>query len=278
MTGDIGRIVAGRDGQAVKHHMKGGRDADPGQWSGTLILGPRHGVFGAGANGFCNRLYGAGRMVWRGRSISIQSGSSVSCIRVPKRAAEPARQSVTIGGIRPDTRSSRIRVTFTNNPPIKQAGSRQTPEGRRFARAGRAWRQPFPGTFRCHGPPARTHDERTGTRARHADHRRTESRRRHARHRDGRDPLYGEGFGLDSIDILEIALLISKKYGFELRSDNPDNQKILRRSVHWRRTSPRTARSDGVAPRARRTDVQMMTAGGRDRQTIRGRVDRGGTR
>ncbi|RDU96498.1 acyl carrier protein [Trinickia dinghuensis] len=39
--------------------------------------------------------------------------------------------------------------------------------------------------------------------------------------------LYGEGFGLDSIDILEIALLISKKYGFELRSDNPDNAKIF---------------------------------------------------
>jgi len=39
--------------------------------------------------------------------------------------------------------------------------------------------------------------------------------------------LYGEGFGLDSIDILEIALLISKKYGFELRSDNPDNEKIF---------------------------------------------------
>jgi acyl carrier protein len=39
--------------------------------------------------------------------------------------------------------------------------------------------------------------------------------------------LYGEGLGLDSIDILEIALLISKKYGFELRSDNPDNQKIF---------------------------------------------------
>jgi acyl carrier protein len=40
-------------------------------------------------------------------------------------------------------------------------------------------------------------------------------------------PLYGEGFGLDSIDILEIALLISKKYGFKLRSDNPDNAKIF---------------------------------------------------
>jgi acyl carrier protein len=40
-------------------------------------------------------------------------------------------------------------------------------------------------------------------------------------------PLYGDGLGLDSIDILEIALLISRKYGFELRSDNPDNQKIF---------------------------------------------------
>ncbi|WP_343547397.1 phosphopantetheine-binding protein [Ralstonia sp.] len=40
-------------------------------------------------------------------------------------------------------------------------------------------------------------------------------------------PLYGDGFGLDSIDILEVALLISKKYGFELRSGNPDNQKIF---------------------------------------------------
>jgi acyl carrier protein len=40
-------------------------------------------------------------------------------------------------------------------------------------------------------------------------------------------PLYGEGFALDSIDILEIALLISKKYGFELRSDNPDNEQIF---------------------------------------------------
>jgi acyl carrier protein len=44
---------------------------------------------------------------------------------------------------------------------------------------------------------------------------------------DAQTPLYGEGFGLDSIDILEIALLISKKYGFELRSDDPDNKVIF---------------------------------------------------
>ena len=39
--------------------------------------------------------------------------------------------------------------------------------------------------------------------------------------------LYGEGMGLDSIDILEVALLVSKRYGFELRSDDPENQKIF---------------------------------------------------
>jgi acyl carrier protein len=41
-------------------------------------------------------------------------------------------------------------------------------------------------------------------------------------------PLYGEqGLGLDSIDILEVAVAISKKYGFKLRSDDPDNDQIF---------------------------------------------------
>jgi acyl carrier protein len=40
-------------------------------------------------------------------------------------------------------------------------------------------------------------------------------------------PLYGEGLGLDSIDILEIALAISKTYGIHLRSDDENNQKIF---------------------------------------------------
>lgn len=39
--------------------------------------------------------------------------------------------------------------------------------------------------------------------------------------------LYGEGFGFDFIDILEIVLLILKKYGFELCLDNLDNQIIF---------------------------------------------------
>jgi acyl carrier protein len=41
-------------------------------------------------------------------------------------------------------------------------------------------------------------------------------------------PLYGEGLGLDSIDILEVALVISKRYGFKLRDDDQDNVRIFR--------------------------------------------------
>lgn len=41
-------------------------------------------------------------------------------------------------------------------------------------------------------------------------------------------PLYGEGLGLDSIDILEMSLAIAKTYGVELRSDDPDNERIFR--------------------------------------------------
>lgn len=40
-------------------------------------------------------------------------------------------------------------------------------------------------------------------------------------------PLFGDGLGLDSIDVLEIALVISKQYGFQLRADNQDNLRIF---------------------------------------------------
>lgn len=40
-------------------------------------------------------------------------------------------------------------------------------------------------------------------------------------------PLYGDGLGLDSIDILEVALVVSKQYGFSLRADNADNARIF---------------------------------------------------
>lgn len=45
---------------------------------------------------------------------------------------------------------------------------------------------------------------------------------------DPEAPLYGEGLGLDSIDILEMSLAISKTYGVQLRSDDPDNERIFR--------------------------------------------------
>ncbi len=41
-------------------------------------------------------------------------------------------------------------------------------------------------------------------------------------------PLFGDGLGLDSIDILEVALVVSKRYGFQLRSDNDDNVRIFK--------------------------------------------------
>jgi len=42
------------------------------------------------------------------------------------------------------------------------------------------------------------------------------------------DALYGEeGLGLDSIDILEVALVISKRFGFQLKADSEDNFRIF---------------------------------------------------
>ena len=40
-------------------------------------------------------------------------------------------------------------------------------------------------------------------------------------------PLFQEGLGLDSIDALELALEISKRYGFQLRSDDEENRRIF---------------------------------------------------
>jgi len=40
-------------------------------------------------------------------------------------------------------------------------------------------------------------------------------------------PLFGGDLGLDSIDALELALAVSKRYGFQLRSDNSDNRRIF---------------------------------------------------
>ncbi len=44
---------------------------------------------------------------------------------------------------------------------------------------------------------------------------------------DADAPLYGQGLGLDSIDILEVALVISKRYGLQLKADSADNHRIF---------------------------------------------------
>ncbi|GAA4856036.1 phosphopantetheine-binding protein [Luteimonas vadosa] len=44
---------------------------------------------------------------------------------------------------------------------------------------------------------------------------------------DPEAPLFNSGLGLDSIDALELSLAISKRYGFQLRSDNDDNLRIF---------------------------------------------------
>lgn len=39
--------------------------------------------------------------------------------------------------------------------------------------------------------------------------------------------LFGGELGLDSIDALELALAVSRRYGVQLRSDNPDNRRVF---------------------------------------------------
>jgi acyl carrier protein len=40
-------------------------------------------------------------------------------------------------------------------------------------------------------------------------------------------PLFGEGLGLDSLDMLELSMAVEQKYGVTLRSDDPENEKIF---------------------------------------------------
>ena len=45
---------------------------------------------------------------------------------------------------------------------------------------------------------------------------------------DHQAPLFGDGLGLDSIDMLEIALAVSQTYGVKLRADDGENHRIFR--------------------------------------------------
>ncbi len=44
---------------------------------------------------------------------------------------------------------------------------------------------------------------------------------------DPEAPLFGDGLGLDSIDALEIALEIAKRYGVQLRAEDEENRRIF---------------------------------------------------
>ena len=44
---------------------------------------------------------------------------------------------------------------------------------------------------------------------------------------DPQAPLFGGELGLDSIDALELALAVSRRYGIQLRSDHPDNRQVF---------------------------------------------------
>jgi acyl carrier protein len=44
---------------------------------------------------------------------------------------------------------------------------------------------------------------------------------------DPEAPLFGSGLGLDSIDALELALEISKRYGVQLKAEDEDNKRIF---------------------------------------------------
>ena len=40
-------------------------------------------------------------------------------------------------------------------------------------------------------------------------------------------PLFGDGLGLDSLDMLELSLVIQQRYGVKLKADDPQNGAIF---------------------------------------------------
>ena len=44
---------------------------------------------------------------------------------------------------------------------------------------------------------------------------------------DDDEPLFVEGLGLDSIDALELAMAIDKKYGVRIKADDEQNKQIF---------------------------------------------------
>ena len=44
---------------------------------------------------------------------------------------------------------------------------------------------------------------------------------------DPATPIFGDGLGLDSLDMLEISLVIQQRYGVKLKADDPRNETIF---------------------------------------------------
>jgi acyl carrier protein len=44
---------------------------------------------------------------------------------------------------------------------------------------------------------------------------------------DPHTPLFGGGLDLDSLDVLEISLLVQQRYGVKLKADDPNNERIF---------------------------------------------------
>lgn len=44
---------------------------------------------------------------------------------------------------------------------------------------------------------------------------------------DSEEPLFVEGLGLDSIDALELAMAIDKRYGVRIKADDEQNREIF---------------------------------------------------
>jgi acyl carrier protein len=40
-------------------------------------------------------------------------------------------------------------------------------------------------------------------------------------------PLFGDGLGLDSLDMLEISLVVQQRFGIKLKADDPNNEAIF---------------------------------------------------
>src|SRR5690606_28529221 len=56
-------------------------------------------------------------------------------------------------------------------------------------------------------------------------------------------PLFGDGLGLDSIDALELIVLLDKQYGIKL-ADPKEGRKVLKPFRQWPITSKQTARNN----------------------------------